>query len=551
MGLPSYIVKRAAQTFVTIIIVLILMFVLFRLMPGDPVSLAIQPGLTPEQKDEQRVNLGFARWEVAPGVFKKGGFTAAAPGIYGIEITVEDVEGNTAVLHAAYVKEKIFPAGSPIILLRSQAVPSQHVITGTTVRISTQAVPADPSVSLGSLLAWAIVTPPAGTSANMTMTLDANRFGGDYVPNDVGVYGVEIVIFDPLRGNRATIPFGFAANPQSASISPFFYVEDEDPRGALFTQQSPFTSSLGEVTAIVLSTAGTVTTGFGATVETPDGVIEGFSMSHALVAVPIPIWEELFNYLVGMLTGNFGSSFFSGRPVSVEIYERIGPTLLLFGTATLLSILAGIGVGVLLAWFRGSKGEVGAIVGSLFFYSMPIFWFGLILLFLFAARLAWFPLGQFGCIDPGTGVPLPGLTCVFDVLWHMTLPLLTLVIVSLAGYALLMRNSLLEVLGEDFITVARAKGLRERTVMYKHAARNALLPVTTVVAIAMATVISGGVLTETIFSWPGMGFYLVSRTLNQDFPAVQAAFFILALLTIFGNVVADVAYAYLDPRVRL
>ncbi len=551
MGLPSFIVKRAAQTFVTIIIVLILMFVLFRLMPGDPVSLAIQPGLTPDQKDEQRVALGFARWEVAPGVFKKGGFTAAAPGVYEIEITIEDVEGNAAVLHAAYIKEKIFPPGSPIILLRSQAKPSQHVITGTTVRLSTQAVSANLSVSLESLVAWANVTTPTGTSANVTLTLDANRFGGDYVPTDAGVYGAEIGVFDPLRGNLATIPFGFAANPPSASISPFYYVEDEDPRGALFTQQSPFTGSLGEVTAIVLSTAGTVTTDFGASAERPDGTIEGFSMSHALIAAPIPIWEELWNYMVGMLTGNFGSSFFSGRPVSVEIYERIGPTLLLFGAAALLSILVGIGIGVLLAWFRGSKGEVGAIVGSLFFYSMPIFWFGLILLFIFAARLAWFPLGQFGCIDPGTGVPMAGFACVVDVLWHMTLPLLTLVIVSLAGYALLMRNSLLEVLGEDFITVARAKGLRERTVMYKHAARNALLPVTTVVAITMATVISGGVLTETIFSWPGMGFYLISRTLSQDFPAVQAAFFILALLTILGNVVADIAYAYLDPRVRL
>ncbi len=252
-----------------------------------------------------------------------------------------------------------------------------------------------------------------------------------------------------------------------------------------------------------------------------------------------------------MLTGNLGTSFFSGRPIAAEIGERIGPTLLLFGAATLISILVGIGAGVLLAWFRGSRGEVVAIVASLFFYSMPIFWFGLILLFVFALNVTIFPLGGFGCVDLQTGVPLEGLACVGDVLYHMVLPLITLVIVSLAGYVLLMRNSLLEVLGEDFVTVARAKGLSERTVMYKHAARNALLPVTTVAAIAMAGVISGGVLTETIFSWPGMGFYLVQRTLTQDFPAVQAAFFILALLTILANVVADIAYAYLDPRVRL
>ena len=551
MGLPRYIVKRSAQAFVTIIIVLILMFVLFRLMPGDAVSLAINPGLTPAQRDEQRVALGFARWDVAPGVFKTGGFTAADPGLYDVVIAIEDVEGNVASLQAVYVREKVFPLGSPIILLRSQAEPSQHVILGDTVRLSTQAVPADPSVSLSSLQGWAIIAPPTGAPANVTLTLDVNRLAGNYVPNEVGAYDVELNVFNPLQGDLAQAPFGFAVNPPASAINPFVYVEDEDPRGPIFTQQSPFTTSQAQVTVIIQSTAGAVTTDFQANAIRPDDSSQGFAMIHPIIAVSIPVWEELGVYLVSMLTGNFGTSFFSGRAVSVEIYERIGPTLLLFGTATILSILAGIGVGVLLAWFRGSRGEVGAIVGSLFFYSMPIFWFGLILLFLFAARLAWFPLGQFGCIDQGTGVPLEGLACITDVLWHMALPLLTLVIVSLAGYALLMRNSLLDVLGEDFITVARAKGLSERTVMYKHAARNALLPVTTVVAIAMATVISGGVLTETIFSWPGMGFYLISRTLNQDFPAVQAAFFILALLTILGNIVADVAYAYLDPRVRL
>src|SRR3989454_655120 len=138
------------------------------------------------------------------------------------------------------------------------------------------------------------------------------------------------------------------------------------------------------------------------------------------------------------------------------------------------------------------------------------------------------PFGGIGGVD-SFGNSLTGFAWAGDVLWHMALPLANLVILNFAGYVLLMRNSLLEVLGEDFVTVARAKGLKERTVMYKHAARNAMLPVTTVTAIAMATVISGGVLTETIFSWPGMGFYFVARTLGQDFPAVQGAFFILAL----------------------
>jgi peptide/nickel transport system permease protein len=133
----------------------------------------------------------------------------------------------------------------------------------------------------------------------------------------------------------------------------------------------------------------------------------------------------------------------------------------------------------------------------------------------------------------------------------MTLPLSNLVILGLAGHVLLMRNSMLEVMGEDYILTAKAKGLSERKVMYRHAARNALLPVVTALAISIGGVISGGVLTETIFSWPGMGYFLVTSTLQQDYPSVQAAFFILAVLTILANTVADVLYAWLDPRVRL
>ena len=126
-----------------------------------------------------------------------------------------------------------------------------------------------------------------------------------------------------------------------------------------------------------------------------------------------------------------------------------------------------------------------------------------------------------------------------------------LVILGLAGHVLLMRNSMLEVMGEDYITTAKAKGISETRVMYRHAARNALLPVVTAFALSISGTISGGVLTETIFSWPGMGKFLVESTIAQDFPSVQGAFFLLALLTIIANLVADVLYAYLDPRVRL
>jgi peptide/nickel transport system permease protein len=552
MGLRAYLVKRAAQTVITIVIVLVLMFVLFRIMPGDPTSLLLQPGLTPNDRDALRVTYGFARWETAPGVFKQGGFTAADPGLYSVAVDVTDSAGNEITLSAAYVNPPLFPSGSPIIVLQTQAQPSMHVTTGTPVSLSIQVVTSDPSVDLATLRAWALVTPPGGGSAaNVSLAFTGEVFRGTFdATNEVGVYVVDVTVVNPATGTQAAVPFGFAVNPPAADIAPFFYVEDEDPRGAVFTAPSRFTAGLATVTVIVLSTEGDIEDPVGRVVA-PDGTVQSFDLTHPLIAVERPAYEQFWFYMVGMFTGNFGTSFQSGRPVIDEIGERIGPTLILFGTATILSILMGIAAGVLLAWFRGSRGEVIGIVSSLFFYSMPIFWFGLLLLYMFAFTVTIFPLGGFGCVDLQTGLPLQGPACLIDVLWHMILPLLTLVIVSLAFFALLMRNSLLEVLGEDFVTVARAKGLRERTVMYRHAARNAMLPVTTVVALSMAGVISGGVLTETIFSWPGMGFYLVQRTLNQDFPAVQAAFYILALLTILGNVVADVAYAYLDPRVRL
>ena len=546
MGLRSFLVKRAAQTVVTIIIVLVLMFVLFRLMPGDPVSFLIQPGITPAERDNQRVAFGFARWESAPGVFKRGTFSLPDPGLYAVTINVVDSNRNNVTLYASFVDLKVFAPGSPILLRGLRAMPSDHVTAGTAVTLFVQPVTAV-AMDLSTLRAWALVTPPQGAASNVTLTFANQLFSGSFTPSTPGVYAVALTVVNPATGDRADAPFGFAANP--TSIAPFSYVTDEDPRGAVFTASSTYTRELADVFVIVRSSQGDVGDLVGH-VLSPRAESSDVVLVHPLVAVDRPVWEEFWFYLVGMLTGNFGNSFTTGRPVIREIGERVGPTLLLFGTATIVSVLIGIGGGVLLAWFRGSRGELAAIVSSLFFYSMPIFWFGLILLFAFAYTWRLFPLGGYGCVDD-FGNALPGLSCAADILWHMGLPLLNLVILNFAGYVLLMRNSLLEVLGEDFVTVARAKGLKERTVMYKHAARNALLPVTTVTAIAMATVISGGVLTETIFSWPGMGFYFIQRTLGQDFPAVQGAFFILALLTIVGNIVADVAYAYLDPRVRL
>ncbi len=264
-----------------------------------------------------------------------------------------------------------------------------------------------------------------------------------------------------------------------------------------------------------------------------------------------PMWEQFVLYMENMLTGNLGISFYYSQPVWNIISVKIGPTLLLFGTAMIIAYILGILIGAIMAWRRGSKGEITGIVVSLFFYSMPLFWFALIMLWFFSAQTHIFPIGGLGGRDPNTGKPLPGFKAVVDILWHLSLPLLTLTIAGLAGNILLMRNSMLDTLAEDYIVTARAKGIPERRIMYRHAARNAMLPVITSFAMGLGFIVSGGVLTETIFSWPGMGRALVEATLNYDYPLVQGVFYLIAILVLIFNALADILYAYLDPRVRL
>lgn len=262
------------------------------------------------------------------------------------------------------------------------------------------------------------------------------------------------------------------------------------------------------------------------------------------------LWEQFLLYMGNMLTGNLGISFYYSKPVADIIAIKIGPTLLLFGTAMVLAYILGILIGAVMAWRRGSKGEVAGIVVSLFFYSMPLFWFALIMLWFFASQIPIFPIRGLGGVDK-FGRPLPGFDAVVDILYHLTLPLMTLTIASLAGNILLMRNSMLDTLAEDYIITARAKGIPDRRIMYRHAARNAMLPVITSFAMGLGFIVSGGVLTETIFSWPGMGRALVQATLSYDYPLVQGVFYLIAILVLIFNALADVLYAYLDPRVRL
>jgi len=270
-----------------------------------------------------------------------------------------------------------------------------------------------------------------------------------------------------------------------------------------------------------------------------------------------PQYVRYFLFIRNMFTFEFGKSFQYNQPVSDILSAALPRTLGLFGTATVITYLLGVVIGSRIGWKRGGVGEGSAILFSLFFYNMPSFWIGLIFIWIFAFRLDWFPLSGFQSANPNDiisklpwlkGNPLLG---AFDYLWHLVLPMTVLILISLAGVVLLMRTSLLEVLKEDYILTARAKGLPERVVRRHHADRNAYLPVVTSFAISLAYSVGGAIILEQIFTYQGIGYFFLQAILYQDHFLAGATLFILALLVIAGNIVADLLYAWFDPRVRL
>jgi peptide/nickel transport system permease protein len=260
-----------------------------------------------------------------------------------------------------------------------------------------------------------------------------------------------------------------------------------------------------------------------------------------------------------MFTFKFGDSFTEGRPVS-EVIQRAAPrTLFLFVGAVLIEYGLGVSIGRYIAWRRRRFIEGATILPSLFFRNMPSFWIGLILLWLFAFLTGWFPLRGFS--DPtwtAAHVTLvAGLSPddfrfeVVDIGMHAVLPMAALVLINASGSILLMQTSMLEVLGEDFILTARAKGLPERIVRRRHAARNAYLPVVTSLTISLAFAIGGAIILERIFSYFGMGYYFLQAIIDHDQFLAGALLFIISVLVIFGNIIADILYGVLDPRVRI
>lgn len=264
-----------------------------------------------------------------------------------------------------------------------------------------------------------------------------------------------------------------------------------------------------------------------------------------------PLWQQYLIYIRNMLHGEFGTSFYWEGDVFDILKVRLLPTLLLFTTGTLLAYALGINLGRIIAWKRGGKLEYGSTLFGLFLFTMPLFWIGLLAVWVFSFKFDLFPVG--GMKTPeiwGAAVDKGILIKLGDVAYHLFLPLTVFTMVVFAGNMLLMKNSMLETLKEDYITTARAKGLPEKVIRDHHAARNAMLPVVTALSLAMAFSFNGGVLTETVFSWPGLGRTLVEASVNYDYPLAQGAFIMLAGVVLLAVLCADILYAYLDPRIK-
>ena len=329
---------------------------------------------------------------------------------------------------------------------------------------------------------------------------------------------------------------------------------------------------------------------------------------RAQLGLDRPLLERYLRYVGSLFRGNLGVSFqYYPRPVIDVIVERAPRTVLLFFSAQILSFIVGFAAGKIMAWRRGQALEYGLTIGGSILYTVFTPWFALMMMWFFAVILKLFPVGKFITplvwqqapvranvlflrmlltifvasvaifigllaarrVNPrrhqavqwgGIAIVAAGILVYWipsglskyalDILYHLILPVLTLTLINFAGTMLLTRNSMLETMREDYIMAARAKGLPERTIRDKHAARNAMLPVVTSFVFALAFILDGGIMTETIFSWPGMGLTLLESALAQDIPMATGALIFTGILALVAHLVADLLYAYLDPRIR-
>lgn len=277
-----------------------------------------------------------------------------------------------------------------------------------------------------------------------------------------------------------------------------------------------------------------------------------------------PLHVRYVKYVENMLTWKFGYSYLSISPVANEMGARLSNTLVLVGSATVLSIIIGVFLGVIAAHKRGGMFDSASVILSLTTYSLPSFWMGMLFLLVFSFQLHWFPSAgthPFEWVGNwpaplasanilGAQIAIPSLTEILGRIRHLFLPVFTLTVFSYGGYLLFTRSTMLETLTEDYIVTARAKGLKERTVLYKHALKNASLPIITNAALSFGFLLTGAIITEQVFSYPGLGYWIWTAIAFADYPVLQAIFYIIALCVIIANFAADLLYGVIDPRVK-
>ena len=282
--------------------------------------------------------------------------------------------------------------------------------------------------------------------------------------------------------------------------------------------------------------------------EDPRITPEQIEKIKAVYGLDKPLHEQYIDFILNTFRGEFGYSLHYQRPVMDVIMERLPWTLLLLLPAIIISTILSIYTGMKTAWKHGTRYDVVVTSTALFIRSTPHFWLALLFLMFFGYYLGLFPLA--GSVTPAKEFPSV-LDYVADIAWHAALPITVLVIREIGMYMLYMRNAMVEVMGQDFVWMAKLKGLAERTVMYRHAARVAILPMVTVTALRFGFMINGAILTETVFSYPGMGRLIFDAIMNDDYFLVQGAFIIMTVTVLLANLVADLLYGILDPRVRV
>jgi peptide/nickel transport system permease protein len=260
-----------------------------------------------------------------------------------------------------------------------------------------------------------------------------------------------------------------------------------------------------------------------------------------------PIVVQYFYYLRNVVTGELGISVTYRRSVAEILQERIANTLILLGAATVIVVAIGVIAGVIAAARRGSRVDSALVITSLVFWSLPTFWTGLVLVIILGVYLNAFPVS--GMTSPGLSSTI-SLANLADIGRHLILPTLTLAIVDMGQFTLITRSSLIDVLTEDYILTAKAKGLPARKVLWGHGVPNALLPVITTTALYVSLVVGGAIQVETVFSWPGMGRLMYDAVLRRDYPLLEASFLLSAATVILANFLSDIAYLLIDPRVK-